>query len=91
MATPGRPGMAITFQGDWEEEDDIEALSFKSMMKLMRYLVVFLVKGTIGIYVATIIMNLYLIIHEKKHTKNMFKIRILCVQNPTLMHLRTKP
>ena len=33
--------MAITFQSDWEEVDDIEALSFKSIIGLREYLVVF--------------------------------------------------
>ncbi len=47
--------MAITFQGDCGEVDDFEALSFKSMMGLRRYLVVSLVKGSIGIYFATVI------------------------------------
>ena len=36
-----------------DEVEDIEAFSFKSMMGLRRYLAVLLVKGNIGIYLAT--------------------------------------
>ncbi len=36
-----------------DEVEDIETFSFKSMMGLRRYLAVFLVKGSIGIYFAT--------------------------------------
>ncbi len=42
--------MTITFKCNCGEVDGIEALSFKSMMRLRRYLVVSLVTGSLGIY-----------------------------------------
>ncbi len=46
--------MAITFEGNLEEVDDIAEVSFKTIMGLRRYLVVFLVKRSIGIYFAAV-------------------------------------